>query len=79
MKHLKCVKTTPKPFSKWIKRFFIMFAVLGFLLILGTAGSSDLGHISLSETIMRSIIGLIMMAVGVLCQEVSNYGSRKEF
>lgn len=79
MKRSKRVKTIRKPFSKWIKRFFIMFTVLGFLLILGTAGSSDMGLISFRETAVRSAIGLIMMAVGVLGQEVNGYGSRKEF
>lgn len=73
MKHSKCAKITRKHFLKWIKAFFVMLTLLGFLIIVGTAGSSDLELISLKEAAVRSAIGLIMVAVGIMGQEVDIY------
>lgn len=55
-----------------------MLITFGVVLILGTAGSSDMGLISFRETAIRSAIGLIMIAVGVIGQEVGGYGSGKK-
>ena len=40
-------------------------AILGFLLMLGTAGASDLGAISLTRLVVQELIGLILFAVGL--------------
>lgn len=73
MKHLKCAKTTQKLFLKWIRKFFIMLTLFGILFMIGTAGSSDLELISLSETIIRAAIGLAIIIVGIIGQEASIY------
>lgn len=39
---------------------------VGFTVIAGTAGSSDLGLISIGTTVENSLIGLIIMIGGVL-------------
>lgn len=40
-------------------------AILGFLLMLGTAGASDLGAISLTRLIVQELIGLILFTAGL--------------
>lgn len=48
--------------------------LIGFLLILGTAGASDMDNITVSQALMQSIIGLAAAAVGI----VINAGIRME-
>jgi hypothetical protein len=38
---------------------------VGLIIILGTAGSSDLNAISLTETILFGILGLVIMFIGL--------------
>ena len=40
-------------------------AILGFLLMLGTAGASDLGAISLTRLIVQELIGLNLFTAGL--------------
>ena len=44
----------------------IVFITLGFLLILGTAGASDLGKIGFSQIISQVIIGFGIITVGFI-------------
>ena len=52
---------------KMERRLQIMFrviAVLGFMLVCGTAGASDAGQIEIPQIILQSVIGLVMFACG---------------
>ena len=49
-------------------------AWLGALLLLGTAGASDAGSIGLGQTVLQLIIGLVLLAGGILAQEVQRRG-----
>jgi hypothetical protein len=46
-----------------MKTFFI---TIGLFIIIGTAGSSDINAISLTQTIIYAFIGLATMCIGVL-------------
>ena len=48
------------------KRIYATMAVIGFLLILGTAGASDLDNISLPQAMVQAVIGLVLFATGVI-------------
>lgn len=41
-----------------------MICFLGFLILLGTAGSSDLNLIYLSQTVRQSVAGLVLFIAG---------------
>jgi len=43
-----------------------LMAFWGFMLILGTAGASDLGNITTGQAMFQSLIGLALFAVGVV-------------
>ena len=45
-------------------------AIIGALLLLGTAGASDAGNIGLGQTLLQLVIGVVLLAGGVLAQEV---------
>lgn len=49
---------------RWIRSFFRLLCLLGFLLIYGTAGASDWGDISVGRALAQSIIGLAAFACG---------------
>lgn len=52
---------------KTARRLQIMFrviAVLGFMLVYGTAGASDAGQIEIPQIIFQSVIGLVMFGGG---------------
>ena len=49
-------------------------AIIGALLQLGTDGASDAGSIGLGQTILQLIIGLVLLAGGILAQEVARHG-----
>ncbi len=48
---------------KWIAGALI---IIGFVFILGTAGSSDVGEIGIKVAIERSLCGLGMMGAGMM-------------
>lgn len=47
-----------------VRRIFSAIGVLGFFLLLGTAGASDLDTISGSRILWQSLIGITMFYVG---------------
>jgi hypothetical protein len=47
-------------------------AVLGFVLMLGTAGLSDNNLISTSEMVARALCGMVMMVVGFIAYQIIN-------
>lgn len=47
-----------------MKKVFGFCILAGILLILGTAGSSDLGSLNMSEIVARGCIGVLFMTVG---------------
>ncbi len=47
-----------------VQRIFRVIALLGFLLIIGTAGASDCDQIEFPQMMVQSFVGLLMMACG---------------
>lgn len=47
------------------KNFFISCLILGFVVIIGTAGASDCEAIIFGQIIKQSAFGLFLMVVGV--------------
>ena len=47
-----------------VQRIFRVIAILGFLLIYGTAGASDCGQIDIPQIVAQSCVGLVMMVGG---------------
>lgn len=45
--------------------------VLGVLLVLGTAGASDLGDITMGRTIAQSAAGVVLVGLGALISKLS--------
>lgn len=51
--------------------FFQCIVSVGLFIIIGTAGSTDLNIISLTETILFVILGLVIMFIGIIgCKSV---------
>ena len=46
--------------------------LLGTILLLGTAGSSDQGIITFEQTIVRGLIGLAMLGAGTVIIRIAN-------
>lgn len=56
-----------------------LFAFMtGFILILGTAGASDLGHIPISHILPRLAVGSILTYTGVALIDIARIGGKKE-
>ena len=51
---------------KIAKAIGIAFILIGFIFMLGTAGASDLGNISLIQTIVQAAISLGVVALGLV-------------
>jgi formate hydrogenlyase subunit 3/multisubunit Na+/H+ antiporter MnhD subunit len=51
-----------------------IIAVVGFLIIFGTAGADDLGRISSEQSLLQSAIGLVLFVVGALVAGVDHEG-----
>lgn len=49
-----------------MKTLFECIVSVGLFVILGTAGSSDLNAISLTETILYVILGLTLTSIGLI-------------
>ena len=49
-----------------MKTLFECIVSVGLFVIIGTAGSSDLNAISLTETILFGILGLVIMFIGLV-------------
>ena len=54
--------------------FFECIVSVGLFIIIGTAGSSDLNVISLTQTILYGILGLVIMFIGIIGRK----GTKKE-
>ena len=48
-----------------MKYIYGVCLVVGFLVVLGTAGASDCGTIEFGQAVIRSIIGLLVSFVGL--------------
>lgn len=46
--------------------FFECIVAIGLFIIIGTAGSTDINAISLTQTIIYALVGLAIMLIGVL-------------
>lgn len=79
MKHLKCEKITPRPFTKWIKRLSLVVMVFGFIFALGTAGVSDHETLPFNEIVIRMLIAASLILIGRLGYEVIDHGAREKF
>jgi hypothetical protein len=54
--------------------FFQCIVSVGLFIIIGTAGSTDLNTISLTETILFVILGLVIMFIGLIGCKVAKKG-----
>lgn len=52
-----------------MKKIASIIGIIGLVLLLGTAGASDLGSISIMQTIARCAVGLGCMAISTLINE----------
>lgn len=56
---------------KCLSIIFKLSLVIGFILIVGTAGSSDLDLISIESLVIRMSIGVLLMAFGFIGLKLS--------
>ena len=63
---------------RFINRTGRLLGALGALLILGTAGASDLGTIPMDRIILQCAIGFGLIGLGVLLIKISTRRSRYE-
>lgn len=56
-----------------LKKFLGLSMFIGFLLMIGTAGSSDLGLISFERLVIRMCLGIIMITGGYIGLKLSNW------
>ena len=47
------------------KSIAILLGIIGFIIVLGTAGASDVGAIGIEEVVKRCFLGCGMMIVGI--------------
>lgn len=57
--------------------FFQCVVSVGFVIIFGTAGSSDLNTISLTQTISFVILGIVIMIIGLIGCNASRKGGKQ--
>jgi hypothetical protein len=57
-----------------MKTLFECIVSVGLFIIIGTAGSTDLNIISLTETILFVILGLVIMFIGLIGCKVAKKG-----
>ena len=55
--------------------FMIVFVVIGFVILLGTAGASDLNRISFDEMTKRCLIGIMFFVFGFLSMKIGGLDS----
>ena len=56
----------PKKGATQMNTFFQCIVSVGLFIIIGAAGSSDLNIISLTQTILIVILGLVIMFIGIV-------------
>ena len=49
-----------------MNRFFECIVSVGLFLIIGAAGSTDLNTISLTQTMLTIILGLVIICIGII-------------
>lgn len=49
-----------------MKKIYAVVSILGLLLVIGTAGASDLDSISLGQALMQSVIGMSAFIGGIV-------------
>lgn len=55
--------------------FFECIVAIGLFIIIGAAGSTDINSISLSQALIYTLIGIIIVLVGVMgCKITKNRG-----
>jgi hypothetical protein len=57
-----------------MKTLFECIVSVGLFIIIGTAGSTDLNAISLTQTILFVILGLVIMLIGLIGCKVAKKG-----
>lgn len=50
-----------------MKAFFTITGILGFVILLGAAGASDLGTMSFAVTVCQALGGLFLMIGSIAC------------
>lgn len=67
-KKAEAIKTGGMNMSRKIKKFISqVVCILGFILLLCTAGASDLDLIPFSDIVIRAVSGLVMFGGGAYC------------
>jgi hypothetical protein len=64
----------PKERRMEMKTLFECIVSVGLFIIIGTAGSTDLNAISLTQTILFVIFGLVIMLIGLIGCKVAKKG-----
>jgi hypothetical protein len=64
----------PKERRMEMKTLFECIVSVGLFIIIGTAGSTDLNAISLTQTILFVILGLVIMLIGLIGCKVAKKG-----
>ena len=62
--------------KEFMQLFFIMIGFMAFMVIVGTAGASDLDNITYEQTKAQLTIGLIVLVLSVILAK--KLGKRKE-
>lgn len=57
-----------------MNKFFECIVSVGLFIIIGAAGSTDLNTISLTQTILIVILGLVIMFIGLIGCKVAKKG-----
>lgn len=60
------LRITVKEGRKMKKRIFAILMIVGFVFLLGTVGAADCEQISLTELLIRSIAGFILIGGGYI-------------
>ena len=58
--------------KKVCSKIFGVCALLGFVVMLGTAGASDLDTLSFEKIVIQSALGLVLMVVGFIGLRLSD-------
>lgn len=56
-----------------MKKLFRGIMIIGMMVIIGTAGSSDMGIITASQENIRIIIGLLLIVIGISKGEITEW------
>lgn len=62
-----------------MKRFFSFFIVIGFILLIITAGSSDMGMLSLPAVFQRASVSICFVAFGYFGGRFAEYRKARRY